>query len=173
MNGKKQTIYRDILETPLGSLSIVSNEDATLKAVLWDTGGYVEKLLKAEYRDGFELVATHDHGGLTTRLAAYFDGHLDAIGNLPVAMFGTAFQKNVWRALQQIPTGATTSYGQIAAQLGVPSAARAVGLANGSNPISIVVPCHRVIGANGSLTGYGGGLERKAWLLKHEGCLLV
>jgi methylated-DNA-[protein]-cysteine S-methyltransferase len=85
---------------------------------------------------------------------------------------GTPFQRKDWTSLRNIPAGATTSYGRIAAQLGIPKATRAVGLANGSNPISVVLPCHRVIGANGSLTGYGGGLERKRWLLQHEGVVL-
>ena len=85
---------------------------------------------------------------------------------------GTAFQREVWAALRTIPTGETTTYGRLASQLGRPKAMRAVGMANGANPISIIVPCHRVIGANASLTGYGGGLERKRWLLRHEGALL-
>jgi methylated-DNA-[protein]-cysteine S-methyltransferase len=90
---------------------------------------------------------------------------------LPVAFGGTAFQQNVWQALRTIPAGRTLSYGQLAAQLGNPKGMRAVGLANGANPIALIVPCHRVIGANGTLTGYGGGMTRKHWLLRHEGSL--
>ena len=86
-----------------------------------------------------------------------------------MATVGTAFQRKVWAALQRIPAGETRSYGQLAAEIGEPDAARAVGLANGQNPIAIVIPCHRVIGADGSLTGFGGGLPRKRWLLTHEG----
>jgi methylated-DNA-[protein]-cysteine S-methyltransferase len=104
---------------------------------------------------------------------AYFDGDLHAIDALPVATEGTVFQKSVWQALRTIPTGKTMSYGELAVKIGKPAAVRAVGLANGSNPIGVVVPCHRVIGANGSLTGYGGGLERKRWLLDHEKQLLT
>ena len=89
--------------------------------------------------------------------------------DLPLCLQGTEFQKSVWRALAEIPFGATWSYGQLARRLGNPSACRAVGLANGRNPIAIIVPCHRVIGADGSLTGFGGGLPRKEWLLAHEG----
>jgi methylated-DNA-[protein]-cysteine S-methyltransferase len=87
---------------------------------------------------------------------------------LPVQTAGTLFQREVWRALREIPCGSTVSYGKLAQQIGRPAAIRAVGLANGSNPIGVVVPCHRVIGADGSLTGYGGGIERKRWLLAHE-----
>ena len=102
-------------------------------------------------------------------LQRYFAGELAAIDTLPVQTGGTAFQREVWRALREIPCGGTVSYAELAERIGRPTAVRAVGLANGSNPVGIVVPCHRVIGANGSLTGYGGGIERKRWLLEHEG----
>jgi methylated-DNA-[protein]-cysteine S-methyltransferase len=102
------------------------------------------------------------------QLAEYFAGARRAF-DLPMRLKGTAFQQRVWRELTEIPYGETWSYGQLAQRINKPSASRAVGLANGRNPISILVPCHRVIGANGSLTGYGGGLERKQWLLAHEG----
>jgi methylated-DNA-[protein]-cysteine S-methyltransferase len=98
----------------------------------------------------------------------YFAGELAALNELPVRTAGTPFQREVWRALREIPHGTTVSYGKLAEQIGRPKAVRAVGLANGSNPIGVVVPCHRVIGSNGSLTGYGGGIERKRWLLEHE-----
>ena len=101
------------------------------------------------------------------QLQAYFAGELRDF-ELPLAAEGTPFQQRVWRALCDIPYGETISYGELARRIGQPTASRAVGLANGQNPISIVVPCHRVIGANGSLTGYGGGLARKRWLLAHE-----
>jgi methylated-DNA-[protein]-cysteine S-methyltransferase len=102
------------------------------------------------------------------QLSEYFAGSRRTF-ELPLRLQGTAFQQRVWRELTEIPYGDTWSYGQLAARIGKPSASRAVGLANGRNPISILVPCHRVIGADGSLTGYGGGLERKQWLLAHEG----
>jgi O-6-methylguanine DNA methyltransferase len=101
-------------------------------------------------------------------LTAYFDGTAAALDNLPLDMRGAPFEKRVWTALQTIPIGQTTSYGAIAQALGSAGASRAVGAANGANPIAIVVPCHRVIGSNGSLTGYGGGLDRKTWLIDHE-----
>ena len=102
-------------------------------------------------------------------LAAYFEGELSSIEALPVATGGTDFQRSVWAALRAIPAGETRSYSALATSVGRPAAVRAVGLANGANPIGIVVPCHRVIGKDASLTGYGGGLERKRWLLAHEG----
>ncbi len=101
-------------------------------------------------------------------IQAYFDGDLTVLDRVPVRTGGTAFQNLVWAALRQIPAAMTTTYGRLAAQIGRPKACRAVGLANGANPVSIVVPCHRVIGADASLTGYGGGLDRKRWLLDHE-----
>jgi methylated-DNA-[protein]-cysteine S-methyltransferase len=102
------------------------------------------------------------------QLHAYFAGTLSHF-EVPFALHGTDFQREVWQALCEIPYGETISYGELAARVGKPSASRAVGLANGRNPLAIIVPCHRVIGAGGALTGYGGGLTRKAWLLKHEG----
>ncbi len=101
------------------------------------------------------------------QLEEYFAGDRRDF-DLPVALHGTAFQRKVWEQLQGIPCGETLSYGQLAKRIRQPSASRAVGLANGRNPVSIVIPCHRVIGADGSLTGYGGGIERKQWLLEHE-----
>lgn len=102
------------------------------------------------------------------QLSAYFAGALQTF-ELPLTTQGTEFQQTVWQALLEIPYGRTWSYGQLARRIGKPGAARAVGLANGRNPISIIIPCHRVIGADGSLTGYGGGMGRKQWLLRHEG----
>lgn len=101
-------------------------------------------------------------------MARYFEGDIDAIANVPAQTAGTPFQRRVWHALRSIPNGSAVSYGKLAEQIARPRAVRAVGLANGANPIGIVVPCHRVIGSNGSLTGYGRGLERKRWLLDHE-----
>jgi methylated-DNA-[protein]-cysteine S-methyltransferase len=101
-------------------------------------------------------------------LKRYFDGDIAAVDGVAVAFNGTPFQNKVWNALRKISGGTTTSYGALAKKIGKPEAVRAVGLANGQNPISLIVPCHRVIGSNGSLTGYGGGLPRKRWLLDHE-----
>jgi methylated-DNA-[protein]-cysteine S-methyltransferase len=101
-------------------------------------------------------------------LAAYFDGDVHALNPLVTEPRGTEFQRLVWAALRRIPVGRTISYGELAIIIGRPAAARAVGMANGANPIPVVVPCHRVIGADGSLTGFGGGINRKKWLLAHE-----
>ena len=104
-------------------------------------------------------------------LQRYFAGELAALDEVAVELNGTPFQKNVWQALRRIPAGATISYAELARRIGEPTAVRAVGAANGANPVAVIVPCHRVIGANGTLTGYGGGLDRKQWLLSHEGAL--
>ena len=104
-----------------------------------------------------------------SRLDEYFAGHLAVLDEIPVELNGTSFQQRVWNALRAIRAGTTSSYGSLARTIGAPSAVRAVGAANGANPVALIVPCHRVIGSNGSLTGYGGGLDRKRWLLQHEG----
>jgi methylated-DNA-[protein]-cysteine S-methyltransferase len=105
----------------------------------------------------------------TQALSAYFEGELARLNDIPWRVAGTPFQRKVWTALPKIPPGMTMSYGALAASLGSPRAMRAVGHANGANPISVVIPCHRLIGADGSLVKYGGGLARKRWLLQHEG----
>jgi methylated-DNA-[protein]-cysteine S-methyltransferase len=117
---------------------------------------------------GFRLEPARNPNDLTHAISRYFEGELTAINILPVQTSGMPFQRDVWRALRDIPCGTAISYAKLAGQIGRPAAVRAVGLANGSNPVGVVVPCHRVIGANGSLTGYGGGIERKSWLLEHE-----
>ncbi len=120
----------------------------------------------------FDERAHPDPAGAATRLARYFAGELGALDEQPAHPHGTAFQRRVWDALRGIPAGATRGYGELAGLLGVPTASRAVGAANGSNPVSLFVPCHRVIAADGTLHGYGGGLHRKRWLLVHEGVKL-
>lgn len=117
------------------------------------------------------LVRSRDPFGFSRKIRAYLAGDLSAVDDIPVETHGTAFQRRVWRALRGIPAGRTMSYGAMARALGLGAAARAVGAANGRNPVSIVVPCHRLIGADASLTGYGGGLRRKSWLLRHEGAI--
>lgn len=159
------------METPLGELLLVADEQGCLRSVEWqEFEGRMQRLLALHYgKPGFVLRETVNPHGLATALEAYFSGELGVIESLPVATGGTDFQRRVWAALRAIPCGQTLSYGALAQQLGVPGASRAVGTANGANPISIVVPCHRVIGANGTLTGYAGGVSRKQWLLQHEG----
>jgi len=115
-----------------------------------------------------ELRAAADPAGLVTRLARYFAGDMQALAAIAVDPGGTPFQRRVWDALRRIPPGRTASYGELARDVGAAGAARAVGAANRTNPVAIVIPCHRVIGADGRLTGYAGGLGRKRWLLDHE-----
>lgn len=155
--------------SPIGPMLVVWDEDQALRALdFLDHEGRLHRLLARHY-GRYELVAEgRAPAALHGALERFFAGELDALAGLPVRTNGTAFQRRVWHALRTIPAGATTSYGALAAMLAQPGASRAVGLANGANPVAIVVPCHRVIGADGSLTGYGGGLERKRWLLAHE-----
>ena len=154
------TIYFATHESPIGELLLVSHGDA-LGGLYMPDHKYGPRI-GDEWRRDDRLF-----GSTKTQLDAYFAGELHRF-ELPLAPRGTTFQNAVWQALNAIPFGQTESYGALAARLGKPKASRAVGLANGHNPISIIVPCHRVVGANGSLTGYGGGIERKRWLLTHE-----
>ena len=159
------------IQTPIGTILLVSDGAALRVLHFDDDEATLHGLLRRQYpRD--EIGEGRVPAAITAALASYFDGDLRAIDAVPVATNGTEFQRRVWAALREIPVGTTTSYGALAAKLGHPRASRAVGLANGSNPVGLVVPCHRVIGANGSLTGYGGGLSRKQWLLAHEGVRL-
>jgi methylated-DNA-[protein]-cysteine S-methyltransferase len=157
----------DEIDTPLGQLTLVADSQGRLRLLGWQEGhGRMARGLQACADAGLQQV-DNPHG-LSAALRAYFAGQLAAIDALPVCGEGSAFQRQVWTALREIPCGETWSYSQLAQRIGNPAAVRAVGLANGANPVGIVVPCHRVIGADGTLTGYGGGLERKRWLLQHE-----
>jgi methylated-DNA-[protein]-cysteine S-methyltransferase len=160
----------DRIDTPIGELLLVADDAGNLRAIDWaDYEPRMVRLLGLHYgKDEFHLAPARNPHGLRDMLHRYFAGDIEAINALSVQTAGTAFQRSVWNELRKIPSGSAVSYGRIAEQIARPKAVRAVGLANGSNPIGIVVPCHRVIGANGSLTGYGGGLERKRWLLEHE-----
>ncbi len=169
------TFKLERMASPVGTLLIVTDAEAHLRALHWEDDELrLQRRLQRHYGAG---VVLHHSDGRASRarqaLEAYFAGDLHAIDNIPVAAAGTPFQRDVWAALREIPVGKTLSYGALAAKIGRPKAVRAVGLANGANPIGIVVPCHRVIGADSSLTGYGGGLERKRWLLDHEGAHYV
>lgn len=163
----------DRLPTPVGELIVLVDREDRLRAVDWtDHEARLRRLLDRYHGAGrYDLEASRDPGGLATAMRAYFRGDLRVIDNVRVALAGTPFQQGIWQTLRQIPVGTTISYAGLAARVGRPRAIRAAGLANGQNPISIVVPCHRVIGTNGTLTGYGGGLPRKQWLLEHEGAL--
>jgi methylated-DNA-[protein]-cysteine S-methyltransferase len=154
--------------SPVSTLLLVTDNDGALRALEFaENETRMFRLLRSHYGDH-----TLEQGSapisLTRSLAAYFDGEIDALADVQTATAGTAFQREVWKALRAIPAGTTISYGQLAANIGRTGASRAVGAANGANPIPIVVPCHRVIGADGSLTGFGSGLPRKKWLLDHE-----
>jgi methylated-DNA-[protein]-cysteine S-methyltransferase len=156
------------MEAPVSSLLLVTDEDGVLRALDFaDHEARMHRSLREHYRD-YTLQEGTAPDSLTRALKAYFDGAMDALADIKTATGGTPFQREVWNGLRAIPPCVTISYGQLAANVGRPGASRAVGAANGANPIAIVVPCHRVIGANGTLTGYGGGLPRKQWLLDHE-----
>lgn len=166
-----QTIYSDRIETPIGTMVLLASDGVLLLLEFEDAADRVAREIRARFGD-IHVQPTDDPFGLSTRVRAFFAGDLTAIEGTETDGGGTDFQRRVWAELKRIPCGATISYGELARRLGDKNAMRAVGLANGRNPISIVVPCHRVIGADGSMTGYGGGVERKVWLLKHEGAYL-
>jgi methylated-DNA-[protein]-cysteine S-methyltransferase len=153
------TEYFCTFDSPVGKLLLTSNGAALTELSLH--GPKPNDPKHREQSDDEVLAAAREE------LAAYFAGKLQRF-EVPLAPEGTSFQKRVWQALLDIPFGETESYGQLARRIGNPTAARAVGLANGRNPIAIIIPCHRVIGSNGTLVGYGGGLPRKRWLLDHE-----
>lgn len=159
------------IQSPVGNVIVAS------------LGAVVVGLQFADCREGLEAGLSRRFGvwepvpgsganAAADRLRAYFAGDIRALDRLEVDPGGTPFQARVWAQLRRIPAGSTASYRDVATAIGAPTATRAVGAANGANPIGIIIPCHRVIGADGTLTGYGGGLERKRWLLAHEGALL-
>jgi len=155
-------LYRSLLPSPLGSLTLVASDDG-LMAILWpdDAPGRVRLAGAVERDDHPVLVATAE------QLGEYFSGTRTRF-ELPLAPQGTSFQRDVWLALADIPFGETRSYAEVARAIGRPMATRAVGAANGRNPLSIVAPCHRVVGSKGALTGFAGGLAAKRFLLNHE-----
>jgi len=162
----------DRLPTPIGDALVLTDEDGLLRGLDWeDHEPRLRRLALRHYGDA-ELVAGPAPLAVRRALGDYFAGDPAAIAALAWRTNGTAFQRSVWTALRDIPLGETLSYAGLATRIGAPKAVRAVGLANGANPVGVVVPCHRVIGTNGSLTGYAGGLERKRWLLAHERAML-
>ena len=165
-----QTFLMDRVSSPLGTILLVCDDEGRLRALDFDDhDARMRRLLRLHYGAGSHtLLAGRAPDTLKTPLDAFFTGELGAVDAIAVRTAGTAFQRRVWAALRDIPAGTTMTYSQLATAIGQPSASRAVGLANGANPVGIVVPCHRVIGADGSLTGYAGGVERKRWLLAHE-----
>ena len=164
-----QRFQLDRMDTPIGTALLVTDDEGFLRALDWsDYEERLHQLLRRHYGD-YALDTAAAPKTITAALKGYFAGDLDQLKTIKWRTNGSAFQRKVWSGLQKIRAGKTSSYGAFARRLNVPKAARAVGLANGANPVSVVVPCHRLIGADGSLTGYGGGLPRKQWLLAHEG----
>ena len=164
-------LRREALPSPVGIIVVLTDDEGRLRAVDFeDYTSRMTRLLDRHYGDGGWIIAGAPPAPSRgcTALAAYLAGDMGALDNLQITTGGTAFQEEVWAALRQTSVGETESYKALATRIGRPAAMRAVGLANGANPVAIVTPCHRVIGADGSLTGYGGGLERKRWLLDHE-----
>jgi methylated-DNA-[protein]-cysteine S-methyltransferase len=157
----------DRIRAPIGEILIAVADDHLCALDFDDCEVRMRRLLRRRFGE-FELVPTRNPSDLSTPIRAYLEGEVDAISSVPILSGGSPFQEKAWAALRTIPPGTTATYGEQAARLGQPGAARAVGLANSLNPIAIVVPCHRVIGASGDLTGFAGGIERKQWLLAHE-----
>lgn len=154
--------------SPVATLLLAADEEGILRALDFvDYEARMHRLLRLHY-GGYALADGKAPRSIKECLTAYFGGAMDALGDIPVATGGTPFQRDVWNALRTIPAGRTLSYGELAVKIGRSGASRAVGAANGANPVAIVVPCHRVIGADGALTGYASGLPHKRWLLDHE-----
>jgi methylated-DNA-[protein]-cysteine S-methyltransferase len=165
------TLFAETFATPLGAMLLLTDEAGSVCAADWEDFADRMQLLLRRQLGAVRLELRSEASSARAAIEAYFDGDLGAVDALAVRTGGTAFQREVWAALRTIPTGETTTYGRLAVRLGRPKAVRAVGAANGANPVSVIVPCHRVIGADATLTGYGGGLERKRWLLRHEGVI--
>jgi methylated-DNA-[protein]-cysteine S-methyltransferase len=164
-----ETFFLDRLKTPIGPALLVTDAEGTLRAFDWeDHAERVTELLRLQY-GAVVLRDARAPEAIRAALSGYFEGDLASLRSIEWRVAGTPFQRKVWTALPKIPPGTTMTYGTLAVQLGTPKAVRALGHANGSNPLSVVVPCHRLIGANGSLIKYGSGLARKRWLLAHEG----
>lgn len=162
----------DKIDSEIGEILVVCDGE-NLCAI--DFAGYeprLKRLLEKRY-GSVTLIEQTNPLGFSDRIQAYLDGNYNSVDAIPVSTGGTPFQQQVWSVLRTIPPGTAISYGQLAAKLGRTTAYRAVGMANSLNPVAIVLPCHRVIGANLNLTGYAGGLERKRWLLQHEGVNLA
>ena len=168
-------LTRETLASPLGKIVLLSDHSGLARALDWiDCRERMHGLLDRHYGRGRWVVsdATAPASPSLTALRAYFRGALDALAGLRWSTAGSPFQQQVWAALCSIPPGHTQGYGEFAERIGQPGKARAIGLAVGANPISLILPCHRVVGSGGQLTGYAGGIERKRWLLEHEGVLL-
>ena len=164
-----RTLEVTTFPSPIGPLGLAA-EEGVLVAVTFDglprLRDWARRVLGR-----CEWIDVDDPASVSTPLRRFFAGDLDALASVPVRLHGTEFQRRTWETLRRIPSGKTWSYRRLAQELGDPRATRAVGAANGQNPVPVIIPCHRVIGSDGSLTGFGGGLDRKRWLLQHEGAL--
>jgi methylated-DNA-[protein]-cysteine S-methyltransferase len=168
-NTPPEALTLDRLQTPVGTALLVTDEAGVLRAFNWTDYEAAMRAWIGKHYPKATLVEGRAPPKVREAFESYFRGEARALEAVPWQASGTPFQLRVWDALCEIPAGQTISYAQLADRIGRPTAVRAVGLANGANPVAVVVPCHRVIGANGSLTGYGGGLPRKRWLLDLEG----
>jgi methylated-DNA-[protein]-cysteine S-methyltransferase len=160
------------IPSPVGELTLAARDRRLCLLHFGGDSADVRRTLGRWYRDQ-PIEHDPDPAGAATALGRYFGGDLTALDSIEVELNGTPFQRRVWEALRAVRAGTTCSYANLARAVNAASAVRAVGAANGANPVALVVPCHRVIGTNGSLTGYGGGLDRKRWLLRHEGVLML
>ncbi len=164
-------LFFDRMETPLGDIVLSFDKAGKIYSLDWKNPGRSATHSAERYYKNLQLEHQALPPKISNALHAYFDGDLKTIEGLAIHLDGTPFQNSVWRALCEIPVGEVCSYVDIAKKLNNPGAMRAVGMANNANPISIIVPCHRVIGADGKMVGYGSGVDRKKWLLRHEGYL--
>jgi methylated-DNA-[protein]-cysteine S-methyltransferase len=156
------------VESPIGPLTVAARGSKVCLVHFGPRSEYVDGSI-AKWYPGSPVEKDADPAGTAAILERYFAGDLASLDEIDVELHGTPFQQGVWMALRDVRAGTTSTYATLAKRVGSPAAVRAVGAANGSNPVAVVLPCHRIIGSNGSLTGYGGGLERKRWLLDHEG----
>lgn len=166
------TLMRYEIDSPVGVVAVLSEDNHLHRVDFADRAPCVQAQ-ERKIPGAAQAIPGSNQDEVARRFTDYFAGDVAALDSLDVTPAGTDFEKTVWLALRAIPAGETWSYGQMARHVGRPGASRAVGRANGLNPISLVLPCHRVIGADGTLTGYGGGLDRKRWLLQHEGARLL
>jgi methylated-DNA-[protein]-cysteine S-methyltransferase len=169
--GREVELLTDTIHSEIGPIVIVTDARAVVALDFADCAARMMELLSRRF-ENVVLRREPDPLGAAGRIEDYLAGDLHALDEIKVDPGGTEFQQTVWLALRKIPAGTTRTYAQLAAAIGRPAAPRAVGLANSLNPVALVIPCHRLIGSDASLTGYAGGLERKRWLLRHEGALL-
>ncbi|MBD8679749.1 methylated-DNA--[protein]-cysteine S-methyltransferase [Sphingomonas sp. CFBP 13720] len=164
------SLFEERIASPVGEIVVLTDAARVLRALDFaDYNARMRRLLDRHYGPrGWTVAPAIGESAAARAIRSYFDGDVVAIDSVATVTGGTGFQRAVWTALRAVGAGSTVAYAEIAAAIGRPTAMRAVGLANGANPVAIVVPCHRIIGRSGALTGYGGGIERKRWLIDHE-----